>query len=132
MLPRWVVGHGVQQPHHAAGVADRLPPPHHGLARALAGVLVGQAVGREPLALVLGADGEDEQQRVRGAGDQHQQVRLGERVDVVHGEVLGHAEFVEQARQEVRVRLEGDKGGRLGAGIGIHIRHGGCVVFCWC
>lgn len=109
-LARRAVGHGMQQPHHAARVAYSLPPPHDGLALALALVLVGDGVLGHAVALVRGANGEDEQQREGGPRDKGQQVRVRQGVDVVQGEGGGHAEAVRQRRHELRVGLEGDEG----------------------
>ena len=109
-LPGRPVGRGVQQPHEPARVADGLAEPHDGLAVALAGVLGQGGVLGEAVALVRGRDGEDEQQGECGPRDEAEHVGVVQAVHVVHAQLLGQAEVVQQVAHELRVGLEGDEG----------------------
>ena len=82
--PRGTVANGVQQANEAAGITDSLAEPEDGLVGAAAVVLGNGGVLGEPLALVGGADGEHEQKRQRGPRHEGQQLRLRDRVHVVH------------------------------------------------
>lgn len=109
----------MQQAHEAARVADGLAEPDDGLAVALAGVLGQGGVLGEAVALVRGRDGEDEQQGEGGPRDEAQHVGVVQAVDVVHAQLRGQAELVQQVAHELRVGLERDEGDAA-------------YVACWC
>lgn len=109
-LPSRPVGRGVQQPHEAARVAYGLAEPDDGLGVALAGVLGQGGVLGEAVALVRGRDGEDEQQGEGGPRHEPEHVGVVQAVDVVHAQLPGQAEVVQQVAHELRVGLERDEG----------------------
>lgn len=129
ILPRRSVSDSVQQPHEAARVPDRLAEPQHGLLRAFTLVLVQQGVLGQAVALVGGADGEDEEDGEGGARDEGEHVRVGEGVDVVDLEGRGEAELVEEGGHELRVGFEGDEGRGCGGGVGVCGGHCGGLLF---
>lgn len=117
------VADGVEETHEAAGVTDGLAVPEDGLGIALSCVLGGGGVLSEAMGLVGGADGEDEQQGQRRAGDEGEELGLGYGVDVVNLEGGAEAELVEEGRQELRVGFEGHEGGCRGRGVEVRRRH---------
>ena len=115
----------MQQPHQAARVADGLAPPHDRLVGALARVFLVEGVLGQAVALVGGADGEDQQHGQRGPRDEGQQLRVGQGVDVVDAEALGHAQLVDERGHELRVGLERDEGHAAALDVGVRDgRHG--------
>lgn len=121
--PRRPVPHGVQQAHEAAGVPDGLAEPEHGLGGAAAAVLGGAGVLGQPLRLVRRADGEHEQQRQRGPRHERQQLRLRDRVHVVHGQRAAEAQPPEEPRHHFRVRLQRDEGRSRGVRRRVRVRY---------
>lgn len=120
----------MQESHKSTRIPNSLRPPKHRLRIALAVVLIHQAILSHTVALVRGANGEHEQKSQRGARDKGKQVRVGEGVDIVHPEGRRHAEFVDERRHELGVRLEGDKSRASVRGVGICCRrHGGRFVY---
>lgn len=109
----------MQQPHQATGIADRLLPPQHRLLVSRAVVLGREAVLCHPVALVYRRYGKHQQQRQRRAGDKGKQLGLGQRIDIVHLQRGRHAELVDERRQKLGIRLEGDKGRGCGGRIGV-------------
>lgn len=109
----------MQQPHEPARVADGLAEPHNGLAVALARVVREGGVLGEAVALVRGRDGEDEQQGEGGPRHEAEHVGVVQAVDVVHAQLRGQAELVQQVAHELRVGLERDEGDAA-------------YVACWC
>lgn len=103
--PRGTVRDGVEQAHEAAGVPDRLLPPHDGLAVALAPVLLDAGVLGQARGLVGGAHGEDEEEGEGGARHEGQQLGLRDAVDVVDLQRAAQAELAQEGRHELRVRL---------------------------
>ena len=77
-----------------------------------------QGVLGEPVGLVRGRDGEDEQEGEGRPGDEGEEVRVREGVDVVHGEGGGDAERVQEGGHEGGVGFEGDEGRGGGGGVG--------------
>lgn len=73
----------MQKPHQPTGVAYGLTEPDR-LRIALAVVFFQQGVFREAMAFVRGRDGEDEEEGESGPRDKGEQIRVGQRVDVVN------------------------------------------------
>ncbi len=96
MLGWHAIGDAVQQADEAAGVADGLVKPQHGLARPRRVVLLG--VGLVVCQGSLGGfcDGEEPEEGVAGPGDQCQQVLVGDGVDVVEGDGGAEPEAVRE------------------------------------
>lgn len=95
----------MKQPNQAARVADGLLVPNNGLALpgtfvlGLCGILVPAEF------LVRLADREDEEQRVRRARNESEELWLVDAEDIVEGEFRGQAELVHECIHHLRVVL---------------------------
>lgn len=99
------IANSMQQGHHAARIGNGLLPPHDRLLGALAPILLDETVLGHALALVYIADGEDEQQGVGRFGDHLEEIDVVEGVDIVHGQLVGDAELVDEVGHELWVGL---------------------------
>lgn len=101
----FAVRHAVKQPDQAARVADGLLIPNNGLTLprtfvlGLCGILVPAEL------LVRLADREDEEQRVRRARNESEELWLIDAEDIVEGEFRGQAELVHECIHHLRVVL---------------------------
>lgn len=100
----------MQQAHKTTCVANSLGPPQHRLCISLALVLIRQTILCHAVTLVYGANREYEQESERGAGDEGEEVGVGQRVDVVHLESVRDTELVDERCHELGVSLERDEG----------------------
>jgi hypothetical protein len=79
--------------------------------------------------LVYGANREYEQESERGAGDEGEEVGVGQRVDVVHLESVRDTELVDERCHKLGVGLERDEGRAAIGRIGVCCRrHFDCVL----
>lgn len=109
----------MQQSHHTTGILDSLRPPQDRLCISLALVFIRQAIFCHAVALVHGTNWEHKKKSERWAGDESEEVGIGQGINVVHLESVRDTKLVDERGHELRVRFEGNEGWAAAGRIGI-------------